>query len=333
MAPQNRGISPSGPRARLDAALGKPTPKPGTYAAWYEKHRMKRGGESIGPDLPAVKANLMSACYGWMIMTFLSPKIEDCATYHWRWMLPVFLRTFIVGYVIYESVHYLMYKKYKGTYTKFNKRWPSEAQHWRDRKYTCMSFLVNAAMECWLLQMWASGRVPYYTNIADHPWKTLAMFVAYPFWRDIHFFLYHYPMHVEPFYKWIHAHHHRSWNTGPWSGLSMTIPESSITFTGPSIPCLVTAAHPWLFYYANMVAFVNPVYGHHGHEEFAGSYFHYLHHSRVTCNYGMTFTPVDLLFGTWCAGEGEDEFVEKVQKVRPEGWTPKAGAIGTCHAD
>merc|ERR1711937_258883 len=106
---------------------------------------------------------------------------------------------------------------------------------------------------------------------------------------------------------------------------------SAVTSTGPMIPCLLFQAHPLLFYYANMLAFVNPVYGHHGHEEFAGSYFHYLHHSRVTCNYAMTFTPVDLLIGTWCVGEAEDEFIKKVEKERPEGWTPKSGKWGELH--
>lgn len=293
-----------------------------TWSEWYERNRMKRGGESIGPDLPAVKANLMTGAMGWFVFRFLTPSIESCEEFHWSWMTPVFLRTFTIGFCIYEGVHQIMYKRQKGKFTKFNKRWPPESQHIRDRKYTCLSFLINAAMECYLLQAWASGRVPYYTDLLQYPLKSLLLFVAYPFWRDIHFFLYHYPMHIEPFYKWIHAHHHRSWNTGPWSGLSMTPMESSITFTGPSIPCLITSAHPLLFFYANMLAFVNPVYGHHGHEEFAGSYFHYLHHSRVTCNYGMTFTPIDLLTGTWCSGTKEDEYLERVAKERPEGWTP-----------
>lgn len=312
----------------------KPEGKIETWGEWYERYRMKRGGEGIGPDFPAVKANLFSVGLGWIIMTFFTPRIEDCATFQIGWVSAVLLRTFILGFCIYEGVHVLMYRsQYKGTFTKFNKRWPSEEQHWRDRKYTCMSFVINALMECYLLQGWGSGRLPYYTNVLDHPIKTIAMFVAYPFWRDIHFFLYHYPMHFEPFYKWIHAHHHRSWNTGPWSGLSMTPAESSVTFTGPSIPCIITAAHPLLFFYANMVAFINPVYGHHGHEEYAGSYFHYLHHSRVTCNYGMTFTPMDLLFNTWCCGEAEEEFVKQVEKERPEGWVPKAGKFGELHSD
>jgi len=306
-----------------------------TWDEYLQRHRMRRGGEVIGPDWPAVKANITTVGMGWLIMTYLTPPIEQCAEFNFDWMYPVFLRTFLIGFCIYEGVHQVMYKsqRYKGTFTKINKRWPPESQHNRDRKYTCMSFLINAAMECYLLQAWSSGRVPYYLDASQHPGKTFLMFVAYPFWRDIHFFLYHYPMHIEPFYKYIHAHHHRSWNTGPWSGLSMTPAESIVTFTGPSIPCLVTAAHPLLFFYANMLAFVNPVYGHHGHEEWAGSYFHYLHHSRVTCNYGMTFTPVDLLTGTWCTGEKEDEFLEKIEKERPEGWTPTAHKWGSMNND
>lgn len=312
----------------------KPEGKVETWAEWYERYRMKRGGESIGPDFPAVKANMFSVGLGWVIMTYFTPKIEDCKEFKVGWVSKVFLRTFLLGFTIYEGVHTLMYRsKYKGTYTKFNKKWPSEVQHWRDRRYTCMSFLINAGMECYLLQGWGSGRIPYYTDVMEHKLKTIAMFIAYPFWRDIHFFLYHYPMHIEPFYKWIHAHHHRSWNTGPWSGLSMTPAESSVTFTGPSIPCLITAAHPLLFFYANMVAFINPVYGHHGHEEWAGSYFHYLHHSRVTCNYGMTFTPVDLLTGTWCCGENEDAYLTEAAKKRPEGWRPQGGKWGELRDD
>lgn len=295
---------------------------------------MKRGGEGIGPDLPAVKANILTCLLGWFVWSFLTPSIEDCDTFETRWVLPVVVRTFGMGFCIYEGMHHLMYRgKKKGTFTKFNKTWPTEAQHWRDRKYTCMSFLVNAAMECFLLQAWGSGRLPYCKTIFAHPWKIAAMFIAYPFWRDIHFFLYHYPMHIEPFYSWIHAHHHRSWNTGPWSGLSMSPIESAVTFTGPSLPCLVTAAHPLLFFYANMLAFINPVYGHHGHEEYAGSYFHYIHHSRVTCNYGMTFTPVDLLFGTWCDGEAEEQFLAKIKGDRPDGWRPKGGAVGELRHD
>jgi len=307
-----------------------------TWSEWYERNRMKRGGESIGPDWPAVKANLMTVVMGWFVMTYLTPAIEDCAEWDWKWIVPVFIRTFTIGFCIYEGVHQLMYKseQYKGTFTKFNHKWPPESQHIRDRKYTCMSFLINAAMECYLLQAWASGRVPFYTDLALHPRKTIIMFILYPFWRDLHFFLYHYPMHIEPFYTWIHAHHHRSWNTGPWSGLSMTPAESVVTFTGPSIPCLITAAHPLLFFYANMLAFINPVYGHHGHEEWAGSYFHYLHHSRVVCNYGMTFTPVDILTGTWCPGTKEDEFIARTETERPEGWTPKSShKWGSMNAD
>uniref|UniRef100_A0A7S2TL02 Uncharacterized protein n=1 Tax=Lotharella oceanica TaxID=641309 RepID=A0A7S2TL02_9EUKA len=54
--------------------------------------------------------------------------------------------------------------------------------------------------------------------------------------------------------------------------------------------------------FANVHAQIASVYGHHGHEEYGGSYFHYLHHSKVWCNYGTPFLPLDILMGTWETG-------------------------------
>lgn len=94
--------------------------------------------------------------------------------------------------------------------------------------------------------------------------------------------------------------------------------------------------------YANLLAFVNPVYGHHGHSNLSGSYFHYLvshifvlcdeskdthhwplslppptstlpmqHHAKATCNFGMTLLPLDILYGSWYAGEAADSKAKK----------------------
>lgn len=35
----------------------------------------------------------------------------------------------------------------------------------RDRFYTMRSFLINAAMECWLLHGWATGQIPFYDTL------------------------------------------------------------------------------------------------------------------------------------------------------------------------
>mmetsp|Transcript_19693 Transcript_19693/g.51248 ORF Transcript_19693/g.51248 Transcript_19693/m.51248 type:complete len:289 (+) Transcript_19693:54-920(+) len=275
------------------------------YNEWYARHKMKQGGEAIGPSWGDVKGNLVALALGGIVWAVFTPSIEDCKDLHWWWVSYVFLRTFIIGCTIYGGMHFTMYggSSLRGTFDKFNPTWPKDEQHVRDRFYTMRSFVINAAMEVWLLNAWGSGRVPYYNTMADHPVKTAAMFLLYPFWRDLHFFIYHVAMHQEPLYRWVHAHHHKSYNPGPWNGLSFTIIESIVTFTGPSIPCLVTSAHPLLFMYANLLAFVNPVYGHHGHSDLSGSYFHYLHHSKATCNYGMTLLPLDILWGSWYAGE------------------------------
>jgi len=282
---------------------------------WYQKTKMQQGGEAIGPSWGDLKGNLISLALGTMVWLYATPSIETCATLEWQWISFVFARTFLFGFIVYEGMHRLMYQsEYRGTFTKFNPVFAKDSQHDRDRWYTMRSFLINAGMECWLLWMWGSGRMPYYDDLLSLPWKTMGMFLFYPFWRDIHFFIYHVAMHKEPLYRWIHKHHHKSFNPGPWNGLSFTVIESIVTFTGPNIPCLVTAAHPLLFFYANILAFINPVYGHHGHQEYSGSYFHYLHHATSDCNFGMTLMPLDLLWGSWNPGKTREQVLADTKK-------------------
>ena len=39
--------------------------------------------------------------------------------------------------------------------------------------------------------------------------------------QEFHFFMVHKLLHYQPLYRWFHATHHKSYNPGPWSGLSM----------------------------------------------------------------------------------------------------------------
>ena len=64
---------------------------------------------------------------------------------------------------------------------------------------------------------------------------------------------------------------------------------------------LVFTVHPLHFLYAKYHADIAPIGGHDGFEEPGGNGdFHYLHHAKFECNYGVPF-PVDFdkMFGTW----------------------------------
>lgn len=123
-------------------------------------------------------------------------------------------------------------------------------------------------------------------DIGEEPLWNLGWLLVSPFWREAHFFVYHYLLHCRPLYRWFHAHHHKSYNPGPWSGLSMHPVESISYFTGPVVLAWWCRS-PFVWLYANIHAEIASVYGHHGYEEYGGSYFHYLHHAKAEKNYGV----------------------------------------------
>eukprot|EP01051_Picozoa_sp_SAG22_P002068 SAG22_NODE_88_length_21409_cov_11.207180_5_plen_112_part_00 len=57
-------------------------------------------------------------------------------------------------------------------------------------------------------------------------------------------------------------------------------------------------AHPLHFLYAKFHADIAPIAGHDG-MAFSGGDFHWLHHHRFECNYGVPLIDFDRLFGTW----------------------------------
>merc|ERR1712070_687776 len=64
--------------------------------------------------------------------------------------------------------------------------------------------------------------------------------------------------------------------------------------------CLLSV-HPLHFLYTKCHADVSPIGGHGGHgEPTPGSDYHFLHHHKFECNYGVPF-PInfDKIFGTW----------------------------------
>eukprot|EP00494_Astrolonche_serrata_P026714 UN26977 len=108
-------------------------------------------------------------------------------------------------YAIFESFHYFMYvSDYRKTLTKFNPKEPKLSQMDMDKRYTILSILINSAMECIMIHAWGSGYVPYLKTIHDAPLKIAVMLFISPFFRELHFVIYHRILHVHPFYKWFH---------------------------------------------------------------------------------------------------------------------------------
>jgi sterol desaturase/sphingolipid hydroxylase (fatty acid hydroxylase superfamily) len=184
----------------------------------------------------------------------------------------------------------------------------------REVLFTTLGWLQSSAYQCMMTHLWATGRVAYYVDFWQYPAYSLFMLGVVTYWREIHFYWVHRAMHpwwnrknglaqgdVGAFlYRHVHSLHHKSYNPGPWSGLSMHPVEHFLYYTCTLLP-LVFVSHPLHFLYAKFHADIAPIGGHDGFgEPGGGADYHYLHHSKFECNYGVPF-PIDFdkLFGTW----------------------------------
>ena len=73
----------------------------------------------------------------------------------------------------------------------------------------------------------------------------------------------------------------------------------------------VVPSHPLHFFFNSQLTALTPATGHHGFEGplfhgklQTGSYFHYLHHRYVSCNFGEATVPLDRWFGRFYDGIG-----------------------------
>lgn len=155
---------------------------------------------------------------------------------------------------------------------------------WHDASWATSGAVIESLYECLVLHLWASGRVPYLEAFWSTPMASLAWLMFVNYWRDFHFFFAHRIMH--PYFgrhsKWknwdlgrflyrhVHKLHHRSYNTGPWSGLSMHPVEHLIYFSCVFLPTLFVPQHPIHFLFNHWHVLVSPLPGHDGFEDPGG---------------------------------------------------------------
>lgn len=155
----------------------------------------------------------------------------------------------------------------------------------------------------------------------------LAFFITTQF-RGLHFFTVHRCMHpwfgvrkglrdgdIGAFlYRWVHSLHHKSYNPGPWSSLSMHPIEHLFYFSCFAL-AFVIPYHPCHLLLNKYHTDLSAVGGHDGYgAPAADDVGHYLHHKHFECNYGFSFPNyLDRLFGTY---ENGDRFLSAAARTQ-----------------
>eukprot|EP00929_Paragymnodinium_shiwhaense_P092257 TRINITY_DN52143_c0_g1_i1.p1 TRINITY_DN52143_c0_g1~~TRINITY_DN52143_c0_g1_i1.p1 ORF type:complete len:509 (-),score=79.24 TRINITY_DN52143_c0_g1_i1:141-1667(-) len=207
----------------------------------------------------------------------------------------------------------------------------------REITFTTLGWLQSAFWQCLITHVWAAGYLPFYASFLSCPaWSVFVLF-AITYWREIHFYHCHRAMHpwfdaerglldgdIGAFlYRHVHSLHHKSHNPGPWAGLCMHPVEHLMYYSCATLMPLVLVLNPLHFLYCKFHCDIAPIGGHDGYDDPGpNGDFHWLHHHRFECNYGVPW-PVnfDKIWGTWA---DPAEF-KKTGVVRANGeWANKA---------
>lgn len=230
-----------------------------------------------------------------------------------------YLRNLISICVVCGFYHLTLYTfKVQGTDGKYHPKW----QATKSDKFLFGNQVLDNMF--WSIvsgvAIWTAWEVLYFVVLArgsapaidfeSNPAWFIALFFVIPLWRDFHFYTIHRLIHWPPLMRTVHTVHHRNYNPGPWSGLSMHSVEHIIYLSVVAI-FLIVPAHPIHIFYTLQLTALAPAQGHtgfhgplYGGSWPVGDYFHYLHHKHVGCNFGGGVIPLDKWFGTYFDGEG-----------------------------
>jgi sterol desaturase/sphingolipid hydroxylase (fatty acid hydroxylase superfamily) len=249
----------------------------------------------------------------------LQPSPDQARTLQPLWIGLMLLRNLILLWIVAGSLHLVLYRlKLHGSVRKYHPQW----QATDSPKFLFRNQAVDNCLRSNLvgLPVWTAYEVLYtwgaandlwpYISLRSNPAWFIALFLLIPLWREFHFYWVHRLLHWKPLMNAVHRVHHMNPNPGPWAGLAMHPVEHLLYFSVVAIHFIVPS-NPLHFFFNAQLTALTPAMGHHGFEGplfngklITGSYFHYLHHRYVGCNFGEATVPLDKWAGSFFDGEG-----------------------------
>ncbi|WP_293573019.1 sterol desaturase family protein [Phaeobacter sp.] len=236
------------------------------------------------------------------------------------WVLPVFLRNWILLTLVAGGLHLWFYGiDGQGKLLKYDPRpylkrrnalFKFGYQTWDNMFYSLVyGAPILSVFECVLRWSYASGHTTT-IQFVDAPLWFILLFPLLALWQSLHFYLVHLLLHQPILYRHVHSVHHRNVNTGPWSGMSMH-PVEACGYLSAVLILLIVPSHPVHMLFLAYWLMLGAASSHSGYEAIwakdrqallLGAFFHQLHHRYYECNYGNAEMPWDRWFGTYHDG-------------------------------
>lgn len=186
------------------------------------------------------------------------------------------------------------------------------AREQRQSGVSILIFGVGLLVPWWMVVAgWAE------VHSGNSPARVLAELLVLLVWNDIHFYTIHRTLHHPRLLRAVHAAHHQSIVTTPWSTYAFHPVEALLLGSVLIVPMLL-----WPFTPAALalLPILSLTYNAIGHSNFSAlprrwrwlsnAQDHHLHHACHRGNYGFLFTFMDRLFGTQLAHDAAKAVIE-----------------------
>lgn len=271
-------------------------------------------------DIPSALLILLGLA--WLATGHLQPVLLTDGDFNWLAAALMWARNAIFLCVIAGSLHLIFYRwRTQGDQAKYESAFlhrPGKRFAFGHQVYDNIFWSLASGVTVWtayeVLILSAQAVNPFlYLTFSEYPVWFVLLFFLIPIFESAHFYLVHRLLHIKPLYDRFHSVHHRSVNTGPWSGISMHPVEHLIYFSSVLIH-LVIPSHPVHVFFHMYIMTLSPAAGHCGFDGLIvagkqrlalGHYHHHLHHRFFDCNYGSSEMPWDVWFNSFHDGTSQ----------------------------
>jgi ring-1,2-phenylacetyl-CoA epoxidase subunit PaaE len=226
-----------------------------------------------------------------------------------------FATGFILQYafiLVFYIVVWMMFAKPLSRYRIQTQKRAGKVQIFDEFKNGFIVLLINTVTTPFLLWLNDLGYIKIYQDINAYGgiWYVLFTSVVLIVVSDGWFYWTHRWLHTPKVYKYIHAVHHKSLDTTPFTSLSFHVVEGFLQSAFIYILVFVMPINTLAIGITQVIGLLNNIKSHLGYEFYpawfsktplkylANSTHHNLHHTRYNGNYGLFFTYWDILCGT-----------------------------------
>lgn len=174
------------------------------------------------------------------------------------------------------------------------------AREWRHSGVSILIFGTGLLVPWWMVvQGWAA------VHPSNPPARVALELLALLLWNDVHFYAVHRTLHHPRLLRAVHAAHHRSVVTTPWSTYAFHPVEALLLGSVAIPPMLVWSFTPLALALLPVMSLSYNVIGHANVRALprrwrwlSNAHDHHLHHACHRGNYGFLFTFMDRWLGT-----------------------------------